>query len=134
MDPENCIRNGFAHGRCAHCHFYAACNSRTCSVRRIEKDKCELRSGEETNIKRSSGASDDSGLDLQRCDTDTNTKNTVPQTSASPVPTLPVPTLPVPTLPVPTLPISDYRYPECRYRYGTGTGATWRRCTGTQWY
>ena len=28
MDPENCIRNGFANGRCAHSHFYAACNSR----------------------------------------------------------------------------------------------------------
>ena len=28
MDPENCIPNGFANGRCAHSHFYAACNSR----------------------------------------------------------------------------------------------------------
>ena len=35
-----------------------------------------LRSGEETNIKRSSGASDDSGPDVRRCSTGTYTKNT----------------------------------------------------------
>ena len=28
MDPENCIRNGFANGYPTHSHFYAACNSR----------------------------------------------------------------------------------------------------------
>ena len=28
MDPESCIRNGFAHERGSHSHFYAACNSR----------------------------------------------------------------------------------------------------------
>ena len=28
MDPRSCIRNGFAHGRRAHSHFYAACSSR----------------------------------------------------------------------------------------------------------
>ena len=28
MDPLDRIRNGFAHGRCAHSHFYAACGSR----------------------------------------------------------------------------------------------------------
>ena len=28
MDPENCIRNGFANGYTTHSHFYAACNSR----------------------------------------------------------------------------------------------------------
>ena len=28
MDPENCIRNGFANGNGSHSHFYAACNSR----------------------------------------------------------------------------------------------------------
>ena len=28
MDPESCIRNGFANGPPAHSHFYAACNSR----------------------------------------------------------------------------------------------------------
>ena len=28
MDPENCIRNGFANGCSTHSHFCAACNSR----------------------------------------------------------------------------------------------------------
>ena len=28
MDPRRCIRNGFAHGRRAHSHFYAVCTSR----------------------------------------------------------------------------------------------------------
>ena len=28
MDPRNSIRNGFAHGRGSHSHFYAACTSR----------------------------------------------------------------------------------------------------------
>ena len=28
MDPESCIRNGFANGGTPHSHFYAACNSR----------------------------------------------------------------------------------------------------------
>ena len=28
MDPENCIRNGFANGTPSHSHFYAACGSR----------------------------------------------------------------------------------------------------------
>ena len=28
MDPLRSIRNGFAHGRCAHSHFYAAWTSR----------------------------------------------------------------------------------------------------------
>ena len=28
MDPRSCIRNGFANGRYAHSHFYAACSSR----------------------------------------------------------------------------------------------------------
>ena len=29
MDPENCIRNGFANGGRPHSHFYAACNSQS---------------------------------------------------------------------------------------------------------
>ena len=28
MDPLDRIRNGFAHGRCAHSHFYAVCSTR----------------------------------------------------------------------------------------------------------
>ena len=28
MDPRRCIRNGFAHGRGSHSHFYAAWTSR----------------------------------------------------------------------------------------------------------
>ena len=28
MDPRNSIRNGFAHGRGSHSHFYAAWSSR----------------------------------------------------------------------------------------------------------
>ena len=28
MDPLDRIRNGFAHGRCAHSHFYVACGAR----------------------------------------------------------------------------------------------------------